>query len=59
MVYCPMKWHVTVETADAVLEFDILVKTPGEAFIPLMRELDAFYIDQKDVVSITIELKND
>lgn len=54
-----MKWHVTVETADAVLEFDILVKTPGEAFIPLMRELDAFYIDQKDVVSITIELKND
>jgi hypothetical protein len=54
-----MKWHIIVETVDAVLEFDITAGTLGEAFIPLMRELDAFHVDPKNVVLITMELKDD
>ena len=64
VVYCIMKWHVTVVAGwrrpkTTTHEFDISAKEPGQAFIPLMRKLDALGITNDNVVKITMELKND
>ena len=54
-----MKWNITVETPNGAYEFDIACKAPGEAFIPLLRRLDALGVSQDNVVMIYMERKND
>lgn len=59
-----MKWHVTVvagwrQPKTTTHEFDIFCRVPGEAFIPLMRKLDALGITNDNVVKITMEIQDD
>lgn len=54
-----MKWHVTVETVDAVHEFDLPVKEARDGYVPFLRKMDTLGITQHDVVKIELELQND